>query len=149
MKITCPVGHFFCEACLINKLFDEQSPDPQYCHGCYEFLLQEAATLTSKGFTGRPWWWPMAQQGVDTLKIPATPLPTIMSTEIEDIKLPQPPSGSKRGPKATELPDDLIRQWAGQGMSSKAIAGKLAEEHRIFVSYKTIKRRLQGVLNDF
>ncbi len=55
-------------------------------------------------------------------------------------------TATKRGPKFTELPDTLIRQWAGEGMGSKAIVARLAKECRIEISYKTVQRRLQGVL---
>lgn len=52
----------------------------------------------------------------------------------------------KRGPKFTGLPEDLIRQWASEGMGTKSIATKLEKEYRLVVSYKTIQRRLQGIL---
>jgi hypothetical protein len=79
--------------------------------------------------------------------------PRIMSTlegkktEV-DIIQPRMPKGTlgKRGPKFTDLPEDLIRQWASEGMGSKAIAARLEKEYRLKVSYKTIQRRLQGVL---
>ena len=51
----------------------------------------------------------------------------------------------KRGPKHRDMPEDLMRQLAGQGMGSKAIAARLRTEG-VDVSYKTIQRRLQGVL---
>ena len=46
----------------------------------------------------------------------------------------------KRGPKHRDLPRDLIRQLAGEGMGSKAIASQLKREQGIAVSYKTIQR---------
>lgn len=161
MEITCPAGLFFCEACLMNKVLDEQSPDSRYCQGCYEVLVKEAETLTDKGFTNRPWWWPVmpeGEQGFEPHPLPdasasmdiikekveevSNHLPAIMSTPKTDAKLAE----SKRGPKAKELPENLIRRWAGKGMSPQAIAKRLADKHQVFVSYKTIKRRLQGVL---
>lgn len=36
---------FFCKACLVGKLASEQSPDPRYCQGCYEFLSAEVKLL--------------------------------------------------------------------------------------------------------
>ena len=53
------------------------------------------------------------------------------------------PSG-KRGPKHRRLPEDLIKQLAGEGMGSKAIAARLKAELGITVSYKTIQRVLSG-----
>jgi hypothetical protein len=50
----------------------------------------------------------------------------------------------KRGPKQKALPQELITQWAGQGMGSRVIALKLNNELGIKVSYKTIQRLLSG-----
>ena len=50
----------------------------------------------------------------------------------------------KRGPKHKALPHELITQWAGEGMGSKAIASKLNSELSIKVSYKTVQRTLAG-----
>ena len=50
----------------------------------------------------------------------------------------------KRGPKHKPLPHELITQWAGEGMGSKAIASKLNNELGIKVSYKTVQRVLSG-----
>ena len=72
-----------------------------------------------------------------------------LESKKSEVDIIQPPVAitaiGKRGPKFTELPDDLISQWAGEGMGSKAIAARLYDQG-IFVSYKTIQRRLQGVL---
>lgn len=51
---------------------------------------------------------------------------------------------AKRGPKHRRLPEDLIKQFADEGMGSKAIAAKLKTEFSITVSYKTIQRILSG-----
>jgi hypothetical protein len=48
----------------------------------------------------------------------------------------------KRGPKQRDLPNQLIEQWASEGMGSKAIASRLIREIDIKVSYKTIQRLL-------
>lgn len=52
---------------------------------------------------------------------------------------------STPGPKIPQVPDDLIRDLAGQGLGVKAISTKLAEQG-IVVSHMTIHRRLQGGL---
>lgn len=48
-------GGFFCEACLIAKPIEEQSPDPRYCQGCHLFLLNEAELIP---LNTRPAWIP-------------------------------------------------------------------------------------------
>ncbi len=48
-------GGFFCLACAVGKPADDQSPDPRYCQGCYDFLLKEAEMLPSNK---RPKWIP-------------------------------------------------------------------------------------------
>ena len=51
---------------------------------------------------------------------------------------------NKPGPKPLPL-EDIVRDLASQGLSSRAIAAKLTEQG-INVSYKTVQRRLQGSL---
>ena len=53
----------------------------------------------------------------------------------------------KRGPKQKPLPQELIEQWASEGMGSKAIASQLKRGQGIDVSYKTIQRVLSGQRN--
>jgi hypothetical protein len=68
------------------------------------------------------------------------------NSEVDIIQSVTPaPVTSKRGPTFTSLPYDLIKQLAGEGLGSKAIAAELAKQGQI-VSYKTIQRRLQGVM---
>ena len=73
---------------------------------------------------------------------------TLESQEIEVDIIQAPnairPSG-KRGPKHKDLPEDLIKQMADDGMGAKAIATRLKVEFDIHVSYKTIQRVLSGV----
>jgi len=146
-------GGFFCQACVVGKPASEQSPDPRYCLGCYEFLLHEASLLNPRN---RPRWVPRAaeQAKIGTQKVNKVEEDTslIMSPINDqkskvDIIRPETPkvTFAKRGPKITELPDDLIRQWASEGVGSKAISTRLKAKG-YFVSYKTIQRRLQGVL---
>jgi hypothetical protein len=52
--------------------------------------------------------------------------------------------GKKPGPRPLPV-DDLVKELAAQGLSSRGIAAKLAERG-IDVSYKTIQRRLQASL---
>lgn len=48
-------GDFFCQACVVGKPLDDQSPDPRYCISCYEVLLKEAELLDPHH---RPKWIP-------------------------------------------------------------------------------------------
>ena len=143
-------GGFFCHACLIGKLSLEQSPDPRYCQGCYEFLLKEAEMLPA---SKRLAWIPKPQkpEKADKSQYQVSQGAGIMSTlageksGVDTI----PPSDTtntrgKRGPKYRTLPVDLIIQFAGEGMGSKTIAARLRSERGIEVSYKTIQRVLSG-----
>jgi hypothetical protein len=120
--------HFWCQTCLMARPLDDQSPDPRYCQGCYDFLCKEAEMLPPK--RGRPQWVPKAQGLVPKLPSVSEHTPQIMSTV-------------KRGPKHKALPVKLITQWASEGMGSKAIAVRLKGEG-VEISYKTIQRLLSG-----
>jgi hypothetical protein len=149
--------HFMCHGCLVSRPFDDQSPDPRYCLSCYAVLMDEASRLPE---TKHPRWVPKADKALSTAENKtekAIPVPqgTVlnMSTikgENSEVDIIPPAVAtrplSKRGPKFTELPEDLIRQLAGEGMGSKAIAARILKDKRIVVSYKTIQRRLQGSL---
>jgi len=142
---------FFCSACLVGKPLNDQSADLRYCQGCYEFLSDKAKMLSG---TKRPKWVPKSQRLAYRKVIPVSrDISRIMSTSKGDeIKVGIFPSvvpaiaHGKRGPKFTDLPGDLIRQLASDGMGAKAIATRLKKDYRLVVSYKTIQRRLQGVL---
>ena len=146
-KAIIDAGGFFCEACSVGKPAGEMSPDPRYCQGCYEFLLKEVELLPA---SKRPKWIPKAQRvGSKSIPVPQDEV-LIMSTvkrkktEVDII----PPAVSartppKRGPKHKPLPEDLVKQWAGEGMGAKAIATMLTGEG-VEVSYKTIQRLLSG-----
>ncbi len=153
---SCQLGGFFCHACVVDKPVSEQSPDSRYCQACYDFLLKEAERLPDNK---HPKWIPRAQSKKDsTGKIGhqksiqvSGDVVLIMSTvngKKSEVDIIQPPVGKvtrgKRGPKQKPLPQELIEQWAGEGMGSKAIASKLNSELGIKVSYKTIQRLLSG-----
>jgi len=129
----------------------EQSPDPRYCQGCCDFLLKEAEMLPA---TRRPAWMPKPQKPEKAHKkqyqvsqVGGGIMSTLADKKSEvDIIHPSVMSraSGKRGPKRRRLPEDLIRQLAGEGMGSKAIAGWLKAERGVTVSYKTIQRILSG-----
>ena len=141
-------GGFWCHACLVSHLAREQSPDPRYCQGCYEFLLKEAEMLPA---FKRPAWIPKPRKAGEKQYHVSQDVVSIVSTikgkKIEvDIIQPSVAIRAvvKRGPKHRQLPEDLIRQLASEGMGSKVIAARLKAEHGIIVSYKTIQRILSG-----
>ena len=53
-------GGFFCHACLVGKQASDLSPDPRYCQGCYNLLVQEAKMDTSRRNMG---WKPIVTSG--------------------------------------------------------------------------------------
>ena len=155
-------GGFFCHACLASKPATEASPDPRYCQVCYDFLTKEAEMLNPSKYPG---WVPKDSQSIT--RTPPEPsckpigvghnyIGTQIGSEImstvngkkSEADIIQPSvakvTREKRGPKQKALPQELITQWAGQGMGSRVIALKLNNELGIKVSYKTIQRLLSG-----
>ena len=144
-------GGFFCNACLAGKPVAEQSPDPHYCQRCYHFLIAEAELLSPGK---RPAWIPKKQkpkkaveQQYQVSQVGYRNMSTLTNKKSE-VDIINPPVTSraigKRGPKQKNLPVELISQWAGEGMGSKAVATRLRSELDITVSYKTIQRILSG-----
>lgn len=151
-------GGFWCHACLVSHPADRQSPDPRYCQRCYDLLLKEAEKdNTHWGGDWRPLLsshkpletpLKVAQVSESMQRIKST----LESSKIEAdktqpsvaVETPSKHSGSKRGRKPKELPEDLIARLAGKGMGSKAIASQLKAHHNITVSYKTVQRILAG-----
>jgi len=149
-------GSFFCHACVVDKPVSEQSPDSRYCQGCYDFLLKEAEILSPGK---HPKWVPRAQSKKDSTgknsgqKVIQVSQDVVLNMSTlngkkSEVDIIQPPvakvTRGKRGPKHKALPQELIVQWAGAGMGSKAITSKLKSELGIKVSYKTIQRLLSG-----
>lgn len=142
-------GGFFCHACLDDKPATEDSPDPRYCQGCYDFLVKEAEMLSGGK---RPAWIPKEgkighQKSIQVSGDVVLNMSTLNDKKFE-VDIIQPSVGKvtreKRGPKQQALPQELIKQWAGEDMGSKAIASRLNSELGIKVSYKTIQRVLSG-----
>jgi len=138
----------FCHACLSDFSPAAMSQDPRYCPECYEFLTNEVAMLSEKA--RKPYWMPkIAEKTMRGIPQGVTQIMSTLTDKNSEVDIISPPvqkvTHEKRGPKFTELPDDLIRQLACQGMGSKAIAARLRDDG-IDVSYKTIQRRLEGVL---
>lgn len=150
--ISCPPDIFYCQACLMDKPASEASPDPRYCLSCYDFLLQEAEMLPSRT---RPAWIPLKGKiGHQKTALVSRDSSVNMSTvnnKKSAVDIIQPSvakvTRGKRGPKQKALPQELIKQWTGEGMGSKAIASRLNRELGIKVSYKTIQRALTAKLD--
>ncbi len=144
-------GGFFCEACLVGKPAAEQSPDPRYCQDCYDLLLREAERLPG---VKRPVWIPKHQKPKKTgqnqyqVSQQGSRIMSPLESKKIEVDIIDPADATrasvKRGPKHRALPEDLIRQLAGEGMGSKAIVARLKAEHRVKVSYKTIQRVISG-----
>ena len=148
-------GGFFCHACAVGKPVSEASPDPRYCRGCYEFLVKEAELLPvgkRPGWIPKPQQKPQRPQNDDKKLYPMSQDVVLIMSPIKgkksEVDIIQPSVGKvtreKRGPKHKPLPQELIMQWSGEGIGSKAIAARLNAEHGIKVSYKTIQRVLSG-----
>ncbi len=143
---------FFCYTCLEDKPATEASPDPRYCQGCYDFLTKEAELLDGR----KPTWVPKDSQSITRTPLEPSCKPlqqasgvghNYIDTQIGSgivSTVESKKDASKRGPKQKALPQELIEQWADQGMGSKAIASRLNNELGITVSYKTIQRLLSG-----
>jgi hypothetical protein len=159
-RVTIDAGGFFCQGCLVGKPASEQSPDPRYCQDCYDFLLEEAALLFASGDKHHPRWIPIKpslrafdggkQSNKDSGEVHyvgSTNLSTLTDKKIEVDKLkvsvPKVTREKKPGPKPKFLPVKKIRQLAGQGLGSKAIATRLKAEG-VKISFKTIQRVLKG-----
>jgi len=76
-------------------------------------------------------------------KEPSTPMISQPDNLSQPVSIEQNGNGHKK-PGPAPLPvGDLVKTLAAQGLSSRGIAAKLAEQG-IDVSYKTIQRRLQA-----
>lgn len=76
---------------------------------------------------------------------PPKDAPETAKTMVDKIRVQPSGNGDKRGRPRVMIPDDLIQQLSNEGMGAIRIAEKL-KEHGIVISYKTVQRRLQGVL---
>lgn len=140
-------GGLFCHACLVGKREAEASPDPRYCQTCYVFLLKEAEM--DSGRRGGDWKPKKATKQTAQVSQDVCGIMSTLESKKIEVDIIHPPAtisrpSGKRGPKHRRLPEDLIKQLAGEGMGSKAIAARLKAELGITVSYKTIQRVLSG-----
>ena len=140
-------SHFWCTGCLYARPLDDQSPDPRYCQSCFDILTAEAKLLPPKARS--PSWVPKIQgeKGADVPQHPTQIMHTTNGDKIPSVhnssRGPVSTRG-KRGPKHKLLPIELISQWAGEGIRSKAITSRLKRELDIKVHYSTIQRILSG-----
>ena len=152
---TAKNGGFWCNACIIGKPQTEASPDPRYCHGCYEVLSEEARIDKS---WRKADWKPSVSANATSLvtsetggrkdAIGAGGHTGILSTlkgdknTVDKIR----PRETNRGRKRIDLPESIIFSLADESMGSKAIATRLKEQG-IFANYRTIARVLERRVN--
>jgi hypothetical protein len=145
--IKAPEGMFFCWACLRDLPLNKRSEkDMRYCNFCQPIIEKEYLMLSER--KGRPldnFYCPVTLSSIAIQS--GRNMSTLKNPKIE-VDIIQPSvakvSRGKRGPKPRVLPNELIKQWAGEGMGSKAIATRLNAERDVKVSYKTIQRMLSG-----
>lgn len=137
---------FWCEACLMGEPAVEQSPDPRYCQGCYDFLLKEAEMLSPGK---RPAWIPKisSEKPIPVSQDVVLNMATVKDKKSE-VAIIQPSDATRtlprRGPKHKTLPVELITQWASEGIGYKRIAAKLKVEHGIEIGFRTVARVVKG-----
>lgn len=81
----------------------------------------------------------LGQEIMSTLKVKKSEVDIIQPTVLKNYS-------QKRGPKFQTLPDGFIRELASEGLGAKAITTQL-KDRGYSVSYKTIQRRLAGMVN--
>ena len=125
-------GSFLCYACLDRKDLVHISPDPRYCQGCYDFLVDEAKQLR---LGEHPNWVPRQPNGAEKLSQKSSRL----SSEAGNTSpfLGQGGQGQGRPRKAVSLA--AIKALRAEGLTVRAIAARLEDEGQK-VSRSTIFR---------
>ena len=128
---------FFCRACLELQPLKKMSKDARYCNFCQR-VVEEEYRIRAEG-RGVPLMWiykPVErlcceQEGVSNSPREGNPVPANLK--------------QKRGAyQKQNLPANLIRHLAGQGMSSRKISEHLKDEEGLEISYSTIRRLVSG-----
>ena len=127
---------FWCHACLDDKPLTEQSPDPRYCKGCCEFLLQEARLIEGKR---HPAWIPKVS--------PSAPEP--FRETVESIgkcnKISESTSTRVRGRKPIDIPKGYIEKLVKEGITScRRISERLKADYGIECSFMTVSRVIKN-----
>ena len=143
--------HFLCNACLVHRPQENQSPDARYCHECYSFLVEEASLDISRR---KVEWKPREehQKPVGEVEMAATPLPisarveeVLLRTNLEDAHEYQNPTQTPiinlGGRPRKDIPIDLIHKLSKQGLGVREIVREL-KEYRL--SPMSISRVLSG-----
>jgi len=133
-------GGFWCHTCLVSHPATEQSPDPRYCQGCYEFLLKEAEVLSESGSTRRPGWIPKPQKAQEN----QCPIPEYGSGVLAATKaIPDKTPPRVGGRPVLDLPFELIKELQDQGYGATEIRRRLKDKD-IEVNMRTLYRILSG-----
>ena len=141
-----PAG--WCHTCFRDFPSAAMSADPRYCPECFDLLSYEASMQPTRKVDWMPKTGALKSSKVHypiAINMLTLNDENICSLHNSPAARPTKPIG-KRGPKHRDLPEDLIRQWASQGMGSKAIAQRLKREQGIEVHFTTIYRLLQREL---
>jgi len=132
-------SHFWCETCLIAKPLAEQSPDPRYCRGCYDFLSKEAELEGRRAGDWRP------QKGKRAAE-PSTGSALMADKGVFSAHAGCDTVAHERLVGGNGVTDPLtgrIKELAALGLSCRAIEKELLKDN-VTVSYRTIARRLKG-----
>lgn len=140
-------GGFWCEACLVGKPKDDQSRDPRYCQGCFDFLLKEAKLIPPG--KGKPAWIPQVADNA-----PLKPPENLTSGTIagKTAVTTYRPISSQGSDTVTPDVTEKISLLSGQGLSTRAISDQLREEgiktNHVKV-YRTIKKLQERICVTF
>lgn len=130
-------GGFWCHTCLVSHPATEQSPDPRYCQGCYEFLLKEAEMLSPGKY---PKWIPKPQRTQEN-QCPIAKYGSGVLAATKAIPAKTPPRVGGR--PVLDLPFELIKELQDQGYGATEIRRQLKDKD-IEVSMRTLYRVLSG-----
>lgn len=138
-------SHFWCETCFVARPLDDQSSDPRYCQGCYDFLLKEAEVLRESGSTRHPGWIPKKPQRAQENQCPIPSPGASIMAGINDKPnhTCQKQTEDGRGRPVLDLPFALIKELQDQDHGATEIRRQLKDKG-IEVSMRTLYRVLSG-----
>jgi len=126
--------HFWCHACQVARLLAEKSLDERYCRPCRDLLKAEAALETRR----KPWH----PRGAVSSPVKDVKEVVTASVPIECVTTSRVTNSTQGVESAIDV---KIAALDAAGLKGRDISAALAKEG-IFLSYRTIYRRLQGSL---
>lgn len=130
--------HFWCHACQVARTLAEISPNPRYCRMCFDFLNNEAALLPRGKYF--PW---VPGVTVDSLG-PTEKAKEVVTDNAQGLNHVSQPVTTLINGVDSEI-NTRIAALDAAGLKGRDIAAALAKEG-VFISYRTVYRRLQGAL---